>query len=351
MPKTPHARMGHDIEHVKKILEHLGVKTTISKIRRAGNFDESLKNPRPILLTAPNALNKRLILISAVEMKSYATKKIYLSKELTPNELTLERTSLSLRRRFFEKKVGAKDLRLRNLALQRNTDDYWFEATEHMLESMTDRLQPKTLLVLTYNARSLLNLERSQRFANSICYLNFDILCISETWLTNDVPANSLFLSSFSTLRSNKPKKIDFSPSHGGVPIAFKQSLKISKLAINMVDPCDVVFASIDRSSCIIACIYTPPKNCLYYWTITKILDFFKTLRLLLIHGPLLFTLFVNDLPGAVVFGDCVMYADHLEIFSINSIALHFDVERVRKWCIDNSMQLNDSKCKLLDYN
>ena len=67
--------------------------------------------------------------------------------------------------------------------------------------------------------------------------------------------------------------------------------------------------------------------------------------------GPLLFTHFVSDLPGAVVFGDCVMYADDLKIFSRNSIALHFDVKRVWKWCIDNSMQLNDSKCKLLNYN
>ena len=69
------------------------------------------------------------------------------------------------------------------------------------------------------------------------------------------------------------------------------------------------------------------------------------------VHGPLLFTLFVNDLPSAVAFGDCVMYADDLKIFSWNSVALHFDVKRVRNWCIDNSMQLNDSKCKLLDYN
>jgi len=38
--KTPHARLAHDIEHVKKILEHLDVKT-ISNIRRAANFDES----------------------------------------------------------------------------------------------------------------------------------------------------------------------------------------------------------------------------------------------------------------------------------------------------------------------
>ena len=69
------------------------------------------------------------------------------------------------------------------------------------------------------------------------------------------------------------------------------------------------------------------------------------------ILGPLLSTLFVNDLPGAVAFGDCVIYVYDLKIFSRNSIALHFDVKLVRKWCIDNSMQLNDSKCKLLDYN
>ena len=66
--------------------------------------------------------------------------------------------------------------------------------------------------------------------------------------------------------------------------------------------------------------------------------------------GPLPVTLFVNDLPGAVAFGDCVMYADELKLFSRNSIALHFDVKRVREWCFDNSMQMNDSNCKLLNY-
>ena len=58
----------------------------------------------------------------------------------------------------------------------------------------------------------------------------------------------------------------------------------------------------------------------------------------------------VRYFPGAVAFGDCVMYVDDLKIFSRNSIVLHFDVKRVRKWCIDNSMQLIGSKCKLLDY-
>ena len=43
--------------------------------------------------------------------------------------------------------------------------------------------------------------------------------------------------------------------------------------------------------------------------------------------GQLLFTFFVIDLPGAVGFGDCVMYADDLKIFSGNSVALHFDVK------------------------
>ena len=38
-------------------------------MRRAVDFDESLKNPRPIIIMVSNALDKILILLSAVEMK------------------------------------------------------------------------------------------------------------------------------------------------------------------------------------------------------------------------------------------------------------------------------------------
>ena len=88
----------------------------------------------------------------------------------------------------------------------------------------------------------------------------------------------------FQSLEGTDQEKIDLSSSHGGVLIAFKKSLNLSPLANNMVDLCDVVFTSIDRSSCIIARIYIPPKNSPYYWTTTKLLDFFKTPRLLLLH-------------------------------------------------------------------
>ena len=204
-------------------------------------------------------------------------RKTFLSEELTPSELILERTSLTWRRLFSEKKVDATDLRLRNLVLQRKIDDEWVEATEHMLESITGWLQPKTLLVLTHNARSLLNLERPQCFANSIWCMNLDILCITETWLTKHVPANSSFLSYYSIFRSDRPKQIDFSSSHGVYWLPLNNRSKNPSWQISLVKPCDVVFALIDSSSCIFAVVHIPPKNSPYYWTTTRILDFFKT--------------------------------------------------------------------------
>ena len=183
----------------------------------------------------------------------------------------------------------------------------------------------KGFSLIDLQRKKSINLERRQCFANSICCFNSDILCITETCLTKDAPANSLFLSDFPIVRSGRPRKIDFFSSHGGVLIAFKQSLKVSKRADNKVDPCDVLFASIDRGSCLIACIYILPKNSPYYWTTTKIPDFFETLRLLLLHGthPLEYMVITGDLNFSCTNWGIMESTDPSEILFLDNLFDH----------------------------
>ena len=61
--------------------------------------------------------------------------------------------------------------------------------------------------------------------------------------------------------------------------------------------------------------------------------------------GPLLFIIFINNLPNCVLskrFG----YADDNKIVATNSITLQTDAAEIAKWCTHNMMKLNISKRK-----
>lgn len=66
--------------------------------------------------------------------------------------------------------------------------------------------------------------------------------------------------------------------------------------------------------------------------------------------GPIVFNVFVNDIPHCLRFSECYMYADDLKfcriIESENDITLlQKDVDSLVQWCTDNDMMLNVKKC------
>ena len=68
--------------------------------------------------------------------------------------------------------------------------------------------------------------------------------------------------------------------------------------------------------------------------------------------GPLLFVLFINDLP-AVIHSTCKLFADDCKILATvkepgDYIRLQRDIDAVVKWCDEWSMQLNFDKCRVM---
>ena len=66
--------------------------------------------------------------------------------------------------------------------------------------------------------------------------------------------------------------------------------------------------------------------------------------------GPLLFLLFINDIPNVLSNSLCLMYADDLKLFlRVKSIAdcikLQNDLNNLVAWCTNNDLHLNVSKC------
>lgn len=71
--------------------------------------------------------------------------------------------------------------------------------------------------------------------------------------------------------------------------------------------------------------------------------------------GPLLFVLYLNDLPTIVKSSNILMYADDVKLFTSvkveeDSICLQEDLNNLAEWCLVNGMSLNLSKCKKLSY-
>lgn len=71
--------------------------------------------------------------------------------------------------------------------------------------------------------------------------------------------------------------------------------------------------------------------------------------------GPVLFIIFVNDIPYCLRFSECFMYADDLKFSRIiesenDCILLQRDVDSLVKWCNDNGMSLNVKKCFHVKY-
>ena len=90
--------------------------------KRVGKFDQS--KTRTLVVKLVNEHHRRLILLSARKLASY-TKEVYMSKELNPDEQKLENNALKLRRHLTQNEnINSKDLRIRNLKLQKKNDQW-----------------------------------------------------------------------------------------------------------------------------------------------------------------------------------------------------------------------------------
>lgn len=71
--------------------------------------------------------------------------------------------------------------------------------------------------------------------------------------------------------------------------------------------------------------------------------------------GPVLFTLFINDLPSVIHRSKVLMYADDVKIFysfneEANQCILQSDLNEFYKWCNANLLELNTLKCKHMSF-
>lgn len=71
--------------------------------------------------------------------------------------------------------------------------------------------------------------------------------------------------------------------------------------------------------------------------------------------GPLLFIIFINEVPLIVNFSKCLMFADDLKLIARISnlddcLKLQSDLTNLAKWCSENGININISKCCVSSY-
>ena len=73
------------------------------------------------------------------------------------------------------------------------------------------------------------------------------------------------------------------------------------------------------------------------------------------ILGPLLFQIYINDLPGCINNSDCLLFADDAKIIRVipnlqDQLLLQEDLHSTEQWCSAWNLQLNSDKCHVLKF-
>ena len=66
--------------------------------------------------------------------------------------------------------------------------------------------------------------------------------------------------------------------------------------------------------------------------------------------GPLLFLIYINDLPIVASESECFGYADDYKLLSTSHELLESDLISLHNWCVANKMNLHDDKCSLIHF-
>lgn len=153
------------------------------------------------------------------------------------------------------------------------------------------------MLIYYQNVRGLRT--KSVLFYNEVLLCEHDIICLTETWLSDDVVSEELFPSEYTVFRSDRNFQLTNHSRGRGVLIASRDGVRVSRVNTddfrNLVPNIDVVCCKVHNLSksgkyVILMIVYIPPSisinelelfidvcenlNCLYENDILVISDF-----------------------------------------------------------------------------
>ena len=86
---------------------------------------------------------------------------------------------------------------------------------------------------LTFSVDSLVDLSHRFVFANSILMHNFGTIGLTETWLTEHIPTESLFLSNYTVYRNDRNADNSGFSKHGAALVAVHENLNSKEVLVD----------------------------------------------------------------------------------------------------------------------
>ena len=99
-------------------------------------------------------------------------------------------------------------------------------------------------------------------------------MCISESWLTADVPNSAVFIQGYDVLLYDRPFSETSKSLHGGVFVAIKQGIHYKHLPVTCrSEEVMLVQIKFSNSSFLLFSLYNAPAPSAYQWTSLELLS------------------------------------------------------------------------------
>ena len=269
------------MEKVESVFEFLaGKKCNVKSLKRVGQFKDLSPKPRTLIVQVANEACRTLLLQASRELKNYRelSGPVFLSKELTIEELKTENKSMRTRKVSIDQWVPREKLRIRNLKLEMQNDQgIWEEVYDNVADSAEapsawlPNRNHETQVHLLWNVISMLDLNRRTALSNALALQQFHIISLCETWLVDTIPNSGLFIGNRSIFRRDRQPKRTGKSSHGGVLITADSSIPCKEITeFNVFEDVVGIVCHFCSVHLLVLSVYCPHENSPHRWASSK---------------------------------------------------------------------------------
>ena len=204
-----------------------------------------------------------LVLAEAFERRHYLQDKGIFTLSTLSNDDSLK-VNLCLKKRcqILVQNVLRQKLKTPNLEFY--NDEIKVAIEDPVIESLLGFLN-----VLQLNARILINFHRRRKFANAKALSDYNVVCLCETWLNENIESAEMLLHNYTLYRPDEKLQKDMN-THGGVMVAIENNIRCKLLKTDQLACSLNCKLEINIQIIFICVFYNPPKGRRYSYVKEK---------------------------------------------------------------------------------